>query len=166
MFGKLFGYLSLIRSGKIGKDQESVLMIFDRLLELHNRKGWIREVVCESILTLLNAVHNDIMPALIPKLKVLLGNGLVAIADMTAWQLMLCVGIQQLANAAGAGPIKSDMLDMLPQIDIATPASFQDMVPTLIEATAGFPKVRNYTSFTSNCDYSALHSVNFLTVDI
>ena len=146
MFGKLFGYLSLIRSGKIEKDKVSVLLIVDRLLELHNRKGWIREVVCESMLTLLNVISSDIIVLVIPKLKQLLGNGLLAISDMTAWQLMLCVGIQQISSASSTDIVKTEMLELLPQPDIVTPASFSEMIPTLLEATAGFPKVRQLIS--------------------
>ena len=154
MFGKLFGYLSLIRSGKIENDKVNVLLIVDRLLELHNRKGWIREVVSESLLTLLSVIHPDVITLIIPKLKLLLGNGLINIADMTAWQLMLCVGIQQLATAPTDKSDKGDkgekeksekvkllMLQLLPQGDMVTSSSFAEMVPTLIEATAGFPKV-------------------------
>ena len=143
MFGKLFGYLSLIRCGKIEKDKDNVLLITDRLLELHNRKGWIREVVCESILSLLNVISSDIIVLIIPKLKELLGNNLLTISDMTAWQLMLCVGIQQISTAPGADLVKTGMLDLLPQSDIVTPSSFLEMTPTLLEATAGFPKVRH-----------------------
>jgi DNA polymerase phi len=100
MFGKLFGYLSLIRSGKLENDSENVLIIVDKLLELHNRKGWLREVVGEALLNLLDVIDSDIITLIIPKLKLLLGN--LVIADMTAWQIMLCVGIQQYVHRTSA----------------------------------------------------------------
>jgi DNA polymerase phi len=143
MFGKLFGYLSLIRSGKLENDEENVVLIVDKLLDLHNRKGWIREVVSESILTLLAVISGDMIKLVIPKLRTLLGNGDVPLCDMTAWQLMLCVGLQQLAATKGTGAesVKEELIELLPQIDIVTPGSLQEMIPTLMEATAGFPKV-------------------------
>ena len=144
MFGKLFGYLSLIRSGKLENDEENVVLIVDRLLELHNRKGWIREVVSESILTLLAVISGDMIKLVIPKLRTLLGNGDVPLCDMTAWQLMLCVGLQQLSATKGTGAesVKEELIELLPQLDMVTPGSLQEMIPTLLEATAGFPKVQ------------------------
>lgn len=44
MFGKLFCYLAIMRSGIIRSDQELSSIIFDRLLVLQERKSWIREV--------------------------------------------------------------------------------------------------------------------------
>lgn len=163
MFGKLFGYLSVIRSGKLGSDEENVTLIMDKLLELHNRKGWIREVVCESILTLLSALQEDMIRVILPKVKTLLGDGQVLLSDMTAWQLMLCVGIQQLAAAKAITPssltalkqekegeedvegsLSEQLLQLLPVSDVVTPGTFKEMIPTLLEATAGFPKVCLY----------------------
>ena len=161
MFGKLFGYLSVIRSGKLGSDEENITLIMDKLLELHNRKGWIREVVCESILTLLSALQDDMIKVILPKVKTLLGDGQVLLSDMTAWQLMLCVGIQQLAatksitsssllesksekDGEKEESLSEQLLQLLPVSDIVTPGTFKEMIPTLLEATAGFPKVCSY----------------------
>jgi hypothetical protein len=48
MFGRLFGYLALIRSGKLSGDNTNIVKTLDTLIELHQRKAWIREVVSES----------------------------------------------------------------------------------------------------------------------
>ena len=145
MFGKLFGYLALIRTGKLENDEENVVAIFDRLVDLHKRKGWIREVVCETVLALLATVNGAIITALIPRLKLFLDTEVQegTICDMAAWQLMLCVGIQQLmvTKGTGAESVKDELSTLLPHADLMTPQNFEEMIPTLIEATGGFPKV-------------------------
>ena len=45
MFGKLFCYFAIMRSGKIHSNNELSTDVIDRLLDLHKRKGWIREVL-------------------------------------------------------------------------------------------------------------------------
>lgn len=145
MFGKLFGYLALIRTGKLENDEENVVAIFDRLVDLHKRKGWIREVVCETVLALLATVNGAIITVLIPRLKLFLDIEVQegSICDMAAWQLMLCVGIQQLmvTKGTGAESVKDELSTLLPHADLMTPQNFEEMIPTLIEATGGFPKV-------------------------
>lgn len=145
MFGKLFGYLALIRTGKLENDEENVVAIFDRLVDLHKRKGWIREVVCETVLALLATVNGAIITVLIPRLKLFLDTEVQegTICDMAAWQLMLCVGIQQLMVTKGTGAEsgKDELSTLLPHADLMTPQNFEEMIPTLIEATGGFPKV-------------------------
>lgn len=145
MFGKLFGYLALIRTGKLENDEENVVAIFDRLVDLHKRKGWIREVVCETVLALLATVNGAIITVLIPRLKLFLDTEVQegTICDMAAWQLMLCVGIQQLmvTKGTGAESVKDELSTLLPDADLMTPQNFEEMIPTLIEATGGFPKV-------------------------
>ena len=99
LFGKLFGYLSLIRSGRLFDDVIQTGVIMDRLLELHGRKGWLREVTTEAILTLLSAVSIAVVEAagLMEKISPLLAQHgqPTPIHEMTAWQLMLAIGLQQ-----------------------------------------------------------------------
>ena len=158
MFGKLFGYLALIRTGKLEDDEENVVAIFDRLVDLHKRKGWIREVVCEAVLTLLAAVNGSIVTVLIPRLKLFLDTEVQegAVGDMAAWQVMLCVGIQHLmvSKGTGAESVKAELATLLPHADLMVPKHFQEMIPTLIEATGGFPKVRLNPSPLSLLDLS------------
>jgi DNA polymerase phi len=157
MFGKLFGYLSLIRSGKLLNDEKNVLLIMDQLLDLHNRKGWIREVVCEAFLTLLEVINNDIIILITPKFQGLLGNGATGIADMTAWQIMLCVGIQRYAlqnTDKKMAAARAGLLGILPtQAAMVTPETLSEMVPTLVEATAGFPKLHRVWDFIMSSIY-------------
>ena len=71
----------------------------DRLLELHARKGWLREVTTEAILTLLSAVSVAVVDTagLMEKISPLLAQHgrPTPIHEMTAWQLMLAIGLQQ-----------------------------------------------------------------------
>jgi DNA-directed RNA polymerase delta subunit len=96
LFGKLFGYLSIVQSGKLQSDKEHAEDIMTRLIELHGKKGWIREVVCEGLLALISVVDLDIAAQLVGKFKPLLTQPEpVPISEMTAWQLMLAIGLQQ-----------------------------------------------------------------------
>ena len=99
LFGKLFGYLSLIRSGRLSEDVIQTGCVMDRLLELHARKGWLREVTTEAILTLLSAVSSAVVDSagLLDKISPLLAQHgrPTPIQEMTAWQLMLAIGLQQ-----------------------------------------------------------------------
>jgi len=59
MFGKLFGYLALARSGRLDGVPLAAHAgaVVDGLLELHARKGWMREVATEALLVVLAAVR-------------------------------------------------------------------------------------------------------------
>lgn len=56
MFGRLFGFLAIIRSGRLRDDsdenRETAVKILNDLVDLLGAKGWIREVVVESMLEL------------------------------------------------------------------------------------------------------------------
>lgn len=157
IFAKLFGYLSLIRSGKMKKNEENILPILDRLLELHNRKGWVREVVCEAILSLLDSIDSENTAVMIPKLQGLIGD--CPLPDMAAWQLMLCIGIQQYCSRIDSKDVavRDNLLELLPQPDMCTPSSFAEMTPTLIEATSGFPKVLTHLLYVSIYSFTYLY---------
>ena len=108
LFGKLFGYLSLIRSGRLSDDVIQTGCIMDRLLELHARKGWLREVTTEAILTLLSAVSLTVVDSagLLDKISPLLAQHgrPTPIHEMTAWQLMLAIGLQQYTRSLSSTP--------------------------------------------------------------
>ena len=106
-------------------------------------------MVCETVLALLATVNGAIIIALIPRLKLFLDTEVQegAISDMAAWQIMLCVGIQQLmiTKGTGAESVKEQLATLLPHADLMVPQNFEEMIPTLIEATGGFPKVLSET---------------------
>ena len=55
LFGRLFGYIAVTRSGTLGvsAEHDHKTMALEGLMDLHQRKDWIREVVVEAILDLL-----------------------------------------------------------------------------------------------------------------
>lgn len=125
--------------------------MLDRLLELHTRKGWIRESCSEAMLLLLQQ-QCDRLPAtaallsdtLLPKVLALF-DGATTVADMAAWQLMLRIGLQQLAeqHKDSFGVMLQQLLQKrstaVPQFQISDLPAAQE---TILAATAGFPKVQ------------------------
>lgn len=92
MFGKLFGYLSLITANRV---QTEVLAadITDRLLVLYGRKPWMHEIVTEALLSALESVHKDgaAVANIVGKLEergILFGS----MEEMSASQLHLLIG--------------------------------------------------------------------------
>jgi DNA polymerase phi len=55
LFGQLFGYLAVLRSNRVN-DTKMVSDLIDRLLLLHSKKGWIKEVTTEAILILISTI--------------------------------------------------------------------------------------------------------------
>ena len=116
MFGKLFGYLSLVRSGLLQDHKELSIEILARLLELHKRRNWLKEVVSEAIFVVMWAlpvavVADEVLP--------LLGNtdtdGTIGLGSFGTgtnlalpstpleqyepWQLLLGMGLQRYARS-------------------------------------------------------------------
>jgi len=140
MFGKLFSYLSIVRSGRLLVDEETSLNLLTRLLELHRKRGWMREVVCESILSLLWAISE--CPSVVEKALAEINTaGLLSesLTDYTPWQLLLALGLQRFAsNNSGA---KAQIYSILPEKRVFTPDTLPLLVPALLASSAGFPKI-------------------------
>lgn len=115
IFGKLFGYISIIRSGILFKKDHStshkmaedtkdgttdlIDKMFDRLLHLYNMKSWIREPVIESLLSFINiiiAFDSTKSLSSLDKLQPLLS---VSISSMSVSQLLLTLGLEQMLTA-------------------------------------------------------------------
>ena len=153
-----------------------------RLLELHSKRGWLREVVTESILTLLAAVSPKVVvdSGLIEKLSPMLAQPEpVPISEMTAWQLMLSMGLQHYARTLSSShatekkgkstisDICNSIAEMLPvegvvtvaaettsqsgdpsgEGGMVTPETLSLMTATLLDATAGYPKIHRVWDF-------------------
>lgn len=140
MFGKLFCYLAVLRSGKVAKDVDASVKILERILELHAKRGWIREVASEAVLVFMSTASADTVKAAVPKVLPLLND--IPLSELAAWQLMLLTGLQNLSakNAAFravweelSGDVTKFSMDQLDEV-----------TATLSAATAGFPKVCVY----------------------
>ena len=158
MFGKLFGYLSLVRSGLLQDHKELSIEILARLLELHKRRNWLKEVVSEAIFVVMWAlpvavVADEVLP--------LLGNtdtdGTIGLGSFGTgtnlalpstpleqyepWQLLLGLGLQRYASQYGDNKkIKKQVQSLMPDglKKICTIDTFPRLQNTLLAATSGF----------------------------
>lgn len=75
MLGKLFGCLAIMKSSKLS-EATHIQFIVDTFMKLHHWKGWIREIITESILHLISIIpikftREIVFPAITPFLQVL-----------------------------------------------------------------------------------------------
>jgi hypothetical protein len=158
MFGKLFNFLALIRAGRIQNDATTGLYILDRFIELHKRKGWIREVISESILLLFEALpHNDssVIQSALQKLKFIIDSD--ELEEMSPHDLILFSGLQTLANkfeAEGFSNLSEAIHRVVPTEPIFSPESFTSIENTLLNSCHGFPKVRSFLFFYTSDTFS------------
>jgi hypothetical protein len=153
LFGKLFCYICIIRSGRVMSDAKLQLVLLNRLLELHERKGWMREVVAETVLQLCAAAvgEEQTARAVLTKLQPLL---LPVASAMSAWQLVLSIGLQQLLHSShkvGAKVAKDvwaaawvGTMDAVPTGKAKNAISIsgiEQLTETLLASTHGYPKV-------------------------
>jgi hypothetical protein len=145
MFGRLFNYLALIRAGRIIEDEPTALYLLDRLIELHKRKGWIREVVSETILLLFEAMPrtDTLLISARNKLKFILEND--DLDETPAHDLILLSGLQSFVSSL---PSKTSTVfdEILPKDLIFSAENFSVIENTLLNACHGFPKVTNFSS--------------------
>jgi hypothetical protein len=141
LFGKLFNYLAMIRAGRVSQDEPTTLYLLDRLVELHKRKGWIREVVSETILllfeTTLPCTESFLLSAR-HKLKLILESD--DLEESPAHDLVLFSGLQTFVSSLS--PEQSHLLDdVVPKEPIFSAENFSSIENTLLSACHGFPKV-------------------------
>jgi hypothetical protein len=152
MFGRLFGYLALIRSGKLSGDNANIIKTLETLIELHQRKAWIREVISESILILLQQFDfadnftSDIAASVVSKLnEILPAANDYDVTEVPAHLLVLLSGLQKFeekVQAACEEDICAAMSTLsLPRDTVITAETFEALSPTLLAACSGFPKV-------------------------
>jgi hypothetical protein len=120
--------------------------LLDRLLELHEQKGWMREVVVEALLTFCSTLTDaGMINATLVKLRPLLE---VSIKDMAAWQVCLAVGLHQLhtVSKAKVGALwQSEWRKEMASVEVGkeplTMQSISLLKDTLLASTTGYPKV-------------------------
>lgn len=149
LFSKLFCCIAVIRSGVSKNNKEQLLDILDRLLVLHEGKGWMREVVSDTLLQFAASLTDaEVINATLLKLKPLLS---VPVADMTAWQISLSIGLQQLRHspakdrasvtAVWQAQWKAEMSELAVSVTPVTMNIIGELADTLLAATTGFPKI-------------------------
>ncbi len=117
--------------------KEHIEFIMESLSFLNSWKGWMKEVVTESILYLISETSYENFNEII--FPVIQTNLQTSIADMAAWQVALFTGLQLLSNLE---PKIKNNIDMLHHDDLNfNESTFELLVPTLTSATSGYPKV-------------------------
>jgi hypothetical protein len=150
LFSKLFCIMAIIRSKKTVDNKEEHMNLLDRLLELHEQKGWMREVVVEALLLFCSSLTDTAMVnATILKVKTLVSTPIV---DMAAWQLSFCIGLAQLQSATHKDGAKiaavwqKEWKKEAAELEVCktplTMDNIESLKDTLLAATAGYPKVR------------------------
>lgn len=151
LFGKLFGCLAIIRSGRLlTTTSEQNLAILERLLQLLKKKIWIREVVSEAVLVYLDHLPVGSSPSTVPlaeiaeKLAPFISHCSVdSIHDMSAYEVILANGVQHFAvrnKAVGADKIFAKA-GFSTHHSFFSAKSLPALAPILTAACAGFPKV-------------------------
>eukprot|EP01032_Pedospumella_encystans_P026599 gene26599-30059_t len=149
LFSKLFCCIALIRSGAVKNDKTLQLDILDRLLVLHEGKGWMREVVTDALLQF-NASLTDaeVIHATLVKLKPLL---LLPVAEMAAWQICLAIGLQNIrystdkarntVTTVWQAQWKKEMFELPVSTSPVTMNIIDKLTDTLLASTTGYPKI-------------------------
>ncbi|VEU23421.1 DEKNAAC104604 [Brettanomyces naardenensis] len=73
LFGRLFGYQSLINANVLQGHIDQILMVYDALIQIGLTKSWIREIcfvtICKSLKTLKLDQNDEVIVELLRKLK-------------------------------------------------------------------------------------------------
>ena len=148
MFGKLFCYLAIVKSGVISSNIEASLNILNRIIELHNRKGWIREVCIEALLLFCYSSSRSVMEHVVVKLAPLLTGPL---AEMSAWQLMLLLGLTQACTHVEVESFTEEMLRTSVTKESMSLSKLNEVSETLLACTSGFPKMHRVWDYLLAC---------------
>lgn len=137
MLGKLFGCLVLVKSGKLSK-KDDVEFVAKCLLQLHAWKAWMKELVSEIVLLMIDRISPAlVVEVLLPLVKDWL-NG-IEVSELAAWQILLIAGLEQIT--ASKPILKREFASMLPTESLCRAHMFALLAPTLSIATAGYPKI-------------------------
>lgn len=136
LFGKLFGFAALIRSGIVKDNELAVLELFKRLIELHQRKAWMQELAVENLLSLLSSTKKSIQLKIAPKLAELCASPL---EEMSENELFLRIGLQSFA--AHSKDVASVIYSTLSTENDFSMDSLPEVKQALFRSAHKFPKV-------------------------
>lgn len=140
LFGKLFGYIAFLESGRVDDKEELLLQLFEKLVALFDNKIWLREVTSEVILSCLNKFKSKSSWEIAAnKLKGLVLNDL---SDYAAYDVVLVSGIQFMLNSKPElKEIITGTIESFPTETIISTNNLEEIGRILIAACAGFPKI-------------------------
>ena len=145
IFGKLFAYLAIIRSGRLRDEGDSQILtiVLQKLLQLHEKREWLREVGIEAILTFLGAIPvQAVVSTMLPMLhdKQLLSEH--TLAEYSAWQLLLAMGLEKYAlEHPAAREATLALLPIGPGEHIFCIDNLPLLLTALVNAAGRFPKM-------------------------
>ena len=143
MFGRLFNYLAIIRANRV-TNSKIAFHILDRFIELYKRKGWIREVISEAILSLFYTlpIDEETIQIAINKIKLILEIN--EIDELQSSEIILISGLQSYSEgliSQGFINLSQIIYQFIPTKSIFAIENFPALEKTLINACYGFPKV-------------------------
>jgi hypothetical protein len=140
MFGKLFGYISLMRADLLKEKTETTENLADRIFNLHNKKSWLQELTIETFLTFLTHANENLQQFLFAKLETFF---IVPLEEMNVNQLLFFLGMQYLAKTnKSVGKLWKNLLKThsLQEFKID---NLEVVSEALLSSSKTFPKVRN-----------------------
>jgi hypothetical protein len=140
MFGKLFGYISLMRADLLKEKTETTENLADRIFNLHNKKSWLQELTIETFLTFLTHANENLQQFLFAKLEAFF---IVPLEEMNVHQLLFFLGMQYLAKTnKSVGKLWKNLLKThsLQEFKID---NLETVLEALLSSSKTFPKVRN-----------------------
>lgn len=136
MFGKLFGYLAIIRSGILANNEKIVNEIVERIIQLHNKKIWIQELTAEALFLLLHQIEDNKKETILDQIIPLVPTSL---AEATENQITLLLGLHQFTTKNKfANKLWNKKYSHLPTFDLS---QMNEVLPSLIHSANKFPKV-------------------------
>ena len=146
MFGKIFCYLSILRAGRIHESTNTnlALSILDKIIHIHEQRGWIREVTAEAIHCFLSATYKNqaILKGSLGRIEPLLSDPM---SELSASQVVLLMGIRPWLSSISSPSLQSKCNDLDFQSD---PKQCLDILSeSLLSATSGFPKIHRVWEF-------------------
>jgi hypothetical protein len=139
MFGKLFGYVALIRAGLLSSSSTTTQEVIDRLLALYSKKSWLQELIIEAFLSFLSFADKELQQFILTKTEDLYT---VSFAEMNVNQLLFYLGLQHFAKENGSfGKLWKESLTKK-SLETSFDMNKLDVVSdTLLSSSRKFPKV-------------------------
>ncbi|RYH08473.1 hypothetical protein EON65_40860 [archaeon] len=145
MFGILFGYMIIIRSGRLNLKNntdsslaEQVNKVFERIWVLHNKRNWIQEITIETLLSLMVIYpHPTFLSTCLDKIKTYLS---VDLEQQSANHLLLKLGLGFISKQQKV--IEQQVVIKLnTQVSFDIPTDLETYAPALVNACKKFPQV-------------------------
>lgn len=153
MFGKLFGYAAILRSKLVSRStsktlKDLLLVLVDRVVELHSKKAWIQESTVEILFILLQQVlSNHDNASLDDEFKQTLYNKFIALTNTSTFaennenQLSMLLGLQHLLSKDKKTKKAFQALTAPLNIPELTINHMEEFADALLHSTNKFPKV-------------------------